>query len=151
MDLNSRSSNPSLTPNLVYLDGVWKNNNDNVELVSDSGKIILTYYAKSINIVASGNGQNATVQELKTPKNISGKSSGSGSGSNDKENNNIITPIEGKNLNNTNHALDLDKKGSVIVDKQRLYNIGLYEDYQPRSLVIDIEGSGFKLYTFTFG
>ena len=149
MDLNSRSSNTSLTPNLVYLDGVWKNNNDNVELVSDSGKIILTYYAKSINIVASGNGQNATVQELKTPKNISGKSSGSGS--NDQENNDIITPIEGGNLNNINHAIDLDKKGSVIVDKQRLYNIGLYEDYQPRSLVIDIEGSGFKLYTFTFG
>ena len=148
LDINGRNTNTSLTPNLVYLDGVWKNNNDNVELVSDSGKIILTYYAKSINIVASGNGQNATIQESETAKNIRGISSRS---SGDQENDKISTPIGGQNLDNINHALDLDKKGSVIADKQRLYNIGLYDDYQPRSVVIDIEGSGFKLYTFTFG
>ena len=151
LDINSRNSNTSLTPNLAYLDGVWKNNNDNVELVSDSGKIILTYYAKSINIVASGNGQNATVQESETDKNIRGRSSSSSSSSSDQENDKKSTPTGGQNLDNINHALDLDKKGSVIVDKQRLYNIGLYDDYQPRSVVIDIEGSGFKLYTFTFG
>ncbi len=143
---SSSSGNISFISNLVYLDGIWKNNNDNVELVSDSGKIVLTYYAKSINIVASGNGQNATVQEPDNDKNINGSSSSGG-----EENNNISTPVEDQNLNNTNHALDLDKKGSVIVDKQRLYNIGLYDDYQPRSVVIDIEGSGFKLYAFTFG
>jgi thiol-disulfide isomerase/thioredoxin len=140
--------NTSLIPNLVYLDGVWKNNNDNVELVSDRGKIVLTYYAKSINIVASGNGQNATVQESHNIKNISGSNSTGGGG---EESNNVSTYAGDQNLNNTNHALDLDKKGSVIVDKQRLYNIGLYDDYQPRSVVIDIEGSGLKLYTFTFG
>lgn len=150
LEINHRISNTSFTPNLVYLDGVWKNNNDNVELVSDSGKIILTYYAKSINIVASGNGQNATVQELENTKIISGNSSSSSSSSGEK-NNNISTPAKDQNLNNINHALDLDKKGSVIIDKQRLYNIGLYDDYQPRSVVIDIEGKGFKLYTFTFG
>ena len=123
-----------------------------MELVSDSGKIILTYYAKSINIVASGNGQNATVQESEIAKNIRGiSSSSSSSSSGDQENDKISTPIGGQNLDNINHALDLDKKGSVIADKQRLYNIGLYDDYQPRSVVIDIEGSGFKLYTFTFG
>lgn len=150
LDINSKSGNTSFIPNLVYLDGVWKNNNDNVELVSDSGKIILTYYAKSINIVASGSGQNAKVQEPGNYNNISGNSSSSSS-SGVEENNNISTPVEDQNLNSPNHALDLDKKGSVIVDKQRLYNIGLYDDYQSRSVVIDIEGSGFKLYTFTFG
>ena len=155
LNINSKSSNTSFIPNLVYLDGVWKNNNDNVELVSDSGKIILTYYAKSINIVASGNGQNAKVQEPDNYKNINGNSSSSSSVVVVvvvvEKNNSISTLVEDRNLNSTNHALDLDKMGSVIVDKQRLYNIGLYEDYQPRSVVIDIEGSGFKLYTFTFG
>ena len=62
------------------MDGVWKNNNDNVELVSDSGKIILTYYGKAINIVASGNGQKAIVYESINKRNNSG---GSLSGSND--------------------------------------------------------------------
>ena len=87
------------------MDGVWKNNNDNVELVSDSGKIVPTYYAKSNNIVASGNGHNATVQEPDNDKNISGNSNRSGG----EENNNISTPAEDQNLNNTNHALDLQK------------------------------------------
>ncbi|WP_231129127.1 thioredoxin family protein [Candidatus Nitrosocosmicus hydrocola] len=146
LDINNSggpSSNTSFVPNMVYLDGVWKNNNDNVELVSDSGKIILTYYAKSINIVASGTGQIATVQDIDNNRNISGYSI--------KDNNNYTTRIENLNLNNTNHALDLDKNESVIVDEQRLYNIGLYDEYRQRSVVIDIEGSGFKLYTFTFG
>jgi thiol-disulfide isomerase/thioredoxin len=148
LDANTSSENTSYIPNLVYLDGIWKNNNDNVELVSDKGKIILTYYAKSINIVASGNGQEAKVQGLDNNKNIS---SSSNNNNNDKSGNNNLDGSKEKNLNNTNNALDLDKNGSVIVDKQRLYNIGLYDDYQPRSVMIDISGSGFKLYTFTFG
>ena len=147
LDTNNSSENTSYIPNLVYLDGIWKNNNDNVELVSDKGKIILTYYAKSINIVASGNGQEATVQGLDN-----NRSASSSSNSSDRsDNNNNKDGSEEKNLNNINNALDLDDKGSVIVDKQRLYNIGLYDDYQPRSVMIDISGSGFKLYTFTFG
>jgi len=142
------SGNTSFKSNLVYLDGIWKNNNDNVELVSDKGKIILTYYAKSINIVASGNGQEATVQGFDSNRTVSSNSNNSRIGAGD--NNNIID-LEVQNIGNTNNALDLDKNGNVIVDKQRLYNIGLYDDYQPRSVMIDIEGSGFKLYTFTFG
>lgn len=157
LDANTGSDNTSFIPNLVYLDGIWKNNNDNVELVSDKGKIILTYYAKSINIVASGNGQEATVLGLDNNRIVSSNNSGivgEGGGSgrdNIINNNNNITGSKGENLNNTNKALDLDKNGSAKVDKQRLYNIGLYDDYQPRSVIINIEGSGFKLYTFTFG
>ena len=37
-----------------YMDGMWKNNNDGMKLVSDSGKIILNFNAKQVNIVASG-------------------------------------------------------------------------------------------------
>jgi len=37
------------------MDGMWKNNNDGMELISDSGKIVLHYNAKQVNIVAANN------------------------------------------------------------------------------------------------
>lgn len=40
--------------NYFYLDGTWKNLEDRMTLVSESGRIILPYYAKQVNIVASG-------------------------------------------------------------------------------------------------
>lgn len=43
-----------ISPNLVYLEGRWKNNADNMELDSDSGVVVLHYLAKNVNIVASG-------------------------------------------------------------------------------------------------
>ena len=36
-----------------YMDGMWKNNHDGMKLVSDTGKIILNFNAKQVNIVAS--------------------------------------------------------------------------------------------------
>lgn len=124
-NLNNITSSSSFAPNVVYLDGQWKNNKDNMELASDTGKIFLTYYAKSVNIVASGNGQKATIVQ-NTPQNAADDSK--------------------------NNALDIDKNSnSVIINKQRLYNIGLYKDYGIRLIEIDIHGKGFQLYTFTFG
>ena len=38
-----------------YMEGMWKNNNDGMKLVSDSGKIVLNFNAKQVNIVADGN------------------------------------------------------------------------------------------------
>src|SRR4029079_15184519 len=39
----------ALEPNIVYLQGMWKNNPDNMELAGDSGRIVLVYSAKSAN------------------------------------------------------------------------------------------------------
>jgi thiol-disulfide isomerase/thioredoxin len=50
------SENATITPNRIYLDGVWKNNADNMELQSAEGRIVLSYSAKSVNIVAGGSG-----------------------------------------------------------------------------------------------
>ncbi|HXT84811.1 MAG TPA: redoxin domain-containing protein [Verrucomicrobiae bacterium] len=123
--INNITASSAFSPNVVYLDGKWKNNQDNMELVSDTGKIFLTYYAKSVNIVASGNGQKATIVQT-APQNAADDSK--------------------------NNALDIDKNNnSVIINKQRLYNIGLYKDYGIRLIEIDIHGNGFQLYTFTFG
>ena len=44
-----------LRPNSFYLDGVWKNLSDSMTLSSNSGKIVLQYTAKQVNIVSSGN------------------------------------------------------------------------------------------------
>ena len=43
-----------VVPNKVYLQGVWKSNRDNMELISDTGKVVLDYNAKAVNIVAAG-------------------------------------------------------------------------------------------------
>jgi thiol-disulfide isomerase/thioredoxin len=46
-----------IKPNVIYLDGTWKNNADNMELQSNTGSIALVYSAKSANMVAGGNGE----------------------------------------------------------------------------------------------
>src|SRR5918996_1908472 len=46
-----------IKPNVIYLDGIWKNNADNMELQSETGRIALVYSAKSINMVAGGTGE----------------------------------------------------------------------------------------------
>jgi len=51
-----------IIPNVIYLDGTWKNNADNMELQSETGRIALVYSAKSVNMVAGGNGK-VTVSE----------------------------------------------------------------------------------------
>lgn len=47
----------SIIPNAIYLSGEWKNDADSMELQSSTGKIVLSYSAKSVNIVAGGQGQ----------------------------------------------------------------------------------------------
>ena len=93
-------SNTNLQPNIVYLDGQWKNNRDNIELQGNSGSIILTYYAKAVNIVASGKGQTGTVTEDGNSK----------------------IPIK-------SIGTDLNKDGKFILNGQRLYNLALHDSY----------------------
>jgi thiol-disulfide isomerase/thioredoxin len=111
-----------LKPNVIYLEGEWKNNVDSMELVGKNGKIILDYSAKSINIVAGGEGE-ITVMEF-------GKD------------NQTINPYSGN---------DLDSEGKLTIDGQRLYNIGSHQDYGNHQITIDVSGTGFRIYTFTFG
>jgi thiol-disulfide isomerase/thioredoxin len=111
-----------LKPNVIYLEGVWKNNADSMELVGKDGKIILDYSAKSINIVAGGEGE-ITVMEFGRDNQTSNPYSGN----------------------------DLDSEGKLTIDGQRLYNIGSHQDYGNHQIAIDVSGTGFRIYTFTFG
>jgi thiol-disulfide isomerase/thioredoxin len=46
-----------LNENNFYMEGTWKNLEDRMVLVSDSGRIILPYFAKEVNIVSGGNSE----------------------------------------------------------------------------------------------
>ena len=44
-----------IVTNTVYLQGAWKSSRDYMELMSDTGKVVLNYNTKVVNIVAAGN------------------------------------------------------------------------------------------------
>ncbi len=114
--------NTSFNPDIVYLDGLWKNNPDNMELQSNTGHIVLTYNARAVNIVAGGHGQQGIVTEDGATK--------------------ILNNSLGK---------DLTQDGKFVLDGQRLYNLALHNNYGSHSIIINVSGKGFQLYTFTFG
>ncbi|MBA3977728.1 MAG: redoxin domain-containing protein [Nitrosopumilus sp.] len=112
----------SIKPNTIYLEGQWKNNPDNMEFQGDTGgRIILNYTAKSVNLVAGGKG-NGTVYE------------------------------DGAFLSNNSRGIDLGNDSKFTIDGPRLYNIVNHQSYSgSHLLVIDVKGTGFQAYTFTFG
>jgi thiol-disulfide isomerase/thioredoxin len=118
-------STTNFSPHIVYLQGKWKNNPDNMELQSDAGRIVLTYYGKSVNIIAEGKGGGVV--------------------SNDKEG------AAAALTSNNSLGADLSSDGSFRIDGQRLYNLAIHNNYTAHSIVIDVKGKGFQFYTFTFG
>jgi thiol-disulfide isomerase/thioredoxin len=62
VDYSLAKIDSDIKPNVIYLDGIWKNNVDNMELQSETGRVALVYSAKSVNMVAGGNGE-VTVSE----------------------------------------------------------------------------------------
>jgi thiol-disulfide isomerase/thioredoxin len=121
-------SNTNFKPHIVYLEGKWKNNPDNMELQDDTGRIVLTYYAKSVNIIAGGNGGGVV--------------------SNDEE---IGRGAAAASKSNNSRGEDLSFDGSFRIDGQRLYNLDIHNNYSAHYIVIDVKGKGFQFYTFTFG
>jgi thiol-disulfide isomerase/thioredoxin len=59
--------------NNFYMEGTWKNLEDRMVLVSDSGRIILPYFAKEVNIVSGGNSElEILLDGAKIPEHYSG-------------------------------------------------------------------------------
>ena len=108
--------------NNVYLEGKWKNNADNMELVSEEGSIVLKFDAKNVNIVAgSEKGSEASIL------------------------------LDNNYVNDKNKGSDANDKSMAAINNERLYSLVNTEDYGQHSLKINIKESGFKIYTFTFG
>ncbi len=71
--------NSEIKPDVIHLEGKWKNNSDHMELQSNNGSIILKYNSKSVNIVAGGKGNFTVTQDGNLIKNnLSKDSSGNG-------------------------------------------------------------------------
>jgi thiol-disulfide isomerase/thioredoxin len=121
-------SNPNFKPSIVYLQGNWKNNPDNMELQNDTGRIILLYYAKSVNIIAGGSGRGVVI--------------------NDKED---ATATAATTTSNKSLGKDLSSDSIFKIDHQRLYNLSIHNNYAAHYIIIDVNGKGFQFYTFTFG
>lgn len=120
--VNYTKPTSNLKPNVIYLQGLWKNNPDSMELIGPDGKIILSYSSKSVNIVAGGKGEIIVKEDGKNTQ-----------------------------TNNTFKGNDLDTEGKLNINGQRLYNIADHGDYGNHHIEINAKGSGLKLYTFTFG
>jgi thiol-disulfide isomerase/thioredoxin len=120
-------STTNFKPHIIYLQGKWKNNPDSMELQNDNGRIVLTYYAKSVNIIAGGKGGGVVFND----EGIEGAAA-------------ALT-------SNNSLGEDLSSDGSFRIDGQRLYNLAIHNNYTAHSIVIDVKGKGFQFYTFTFG
>jgi thiol-disulfide isomerase/thioredoxin len=110
----------TITPNRIYLDGEWKNNADHMELQSEHGRIVLSYSAKAVNIVAGGSGE-------------------------------LHISEDGSELTAGSRGSDVSEDGTITINGQKLYNLAMHEGYGKHQIVIDVEGEGFQIYTFTFG
>jgi thiol-disulfide isomerase/thioredoxin len=130
-------SNANFKPSIVYLQGKWKNNFDNMELQNETGRIALVYYAKSINIVAGGKGEGIVSNDNDDKSAAGGHRQAGG---------NSTTNISDNSL-----GQDLSSDGSFRIDGQRLYNLAIHNSYAAHYILIDVKGKGFQFYTFTFG
>jgi len=99
-----------------------------MELQNDTGRIVLIYYAKSVNIIAGGRGGGVVFND---------EGIGGGAAAASKSNNSL--------------GQDLSSDGSFRIDGQRLYNLAIHNIYTTHCIVIDVKGKGFQFYTFTFG
>ncbi|MBI2523537.1 thioredoxin family protein [Candidatus Woesearchaeota archaeon] len=107
--------------NYAYLGGTWKINNDDSELISDEGKIILPYSAKVLNIVA-GSEQGSEIEVF----------------------------VDNEPLNKENKGSDMKLNDPTKINDFKLYNLIDFE-YGTYTVQINIKGKGFKINTFTFG
>ncbi|MDQ3902657.1 MAG: thioredoxin family protein [Thermoproteota archaeon] len=132
-------SDMSLKPSIVYLHGSWKNNPDNMELQSDTGRIAFIYYAKSVNMVAGGKGEGIVINDNDNDEHSVAGANGQ------------VVLSASANMSNKSLGQDLSQNGSFTIDGQRLYNLAMHDDYNAHFIIIDVKGKGFQLYTFTFG
>ncbi len=111
-------------PNLAYLSGSWYDAPDSV-IGFNGSRVYLIYTAKSVNIVASGNGNQSAV----------------------------TIKLDGRGLNQSCLGSDdvlANGNATATIGAARLYNLVSAPSYGTHTLEIDA-GPSFRLYTFTFG
>lgn len=129
----SSNSTSNIKPSTIYLEGQWKNNPDDIELQSDTGRILLNYTSKSVNLVTGNNGNNGNDK--------------------DKSQSQVTIYDDHSLISNQSKGIDVGNNSKFIVNEPRLYNIINHQAYSnnSHSLLIDIKGKGLQAYVFTFG
>lgn len=109
--------------NEVYIEGAWYNDADHLKLESAKGRIVLSYRARDVNIVAGALGEGAKMK----------------------------VRLDGKPLEDGSRGRDINAEGVAEVGVFDLYNVVAADEYGPHTLEIEIEGPGFCAYALTFG
>lgn len=107
-----------------YPVGDWKNYDDRMELISETGSIKLLYNAKEVNIVTDGD---AKLEIL-----LDGEP--------------VPTEYTGSDLSSSSSSSSM-----LSVSEPNLYNIISSEKSSTHELEIKIVGKGFQIFTYTFG
>jgi thiol-disulfide isomerase/thioredoxin len=112
-----------ISPDIIYLHGLWKSNSDGLELVGDTGSIALLFQASEVNIVADS--ENQGVMDVRI-------------------NGGFVLPEQaGEDLEFS------EERSFVIVDKPQLYNV-IDGDHDLYLLELNVK-KGFSFNAFTFG
>jgi len=107
----------------VYVQGLWHNGQDYLELRGGKGRLVLIYKAKVVNIVAGAMGAEVLIK----------------------------IRVDGQPVSGVSRGKDVTPQGEVRVGPFDLYNIISDREYGTHRLEIEIEGPGFAAYAFTFG
>ncbi|HIH42418.1 TPA: hypothetical protein HA246_02120, partial [Candidatus Woesearchaeota archaeon] len=115
-----------------YFDGDWLNNNDNTELKSANGKLVLKFAANEVNLVAGAD------KEIAVKVKIDGK------------------PVELKNKGAHVEIADKNSINGINNDIMKikafdLYNIYSSSDYGSHVIELEAIEPGLMVYSFTFG
>jgi hypothetical protein len=103
-----------------------------MELQNDTGRIVLLYYSKSVNIIAGGRGGGIVTNDKETEGGAPAATAAAAA-------------------SNKSLGEGLSSDGSFRIDGQRLYNLAIHNNYAAHYTLIDVKGKGFQFYTFTFG
>lgn len=58
---------------------------------------------------------------------------------------------DGASVTAESRGSDVSEDGQLVINNQRLYNIAKHGQYGEHTIVLDVKGRGFQIYTFTFG
>jgi len=113
----------TIEPNVIYLDGLWKNNKDNLEAKEVGTSILLNYIANDVNIVAMDGDAELEVF------------------------------IDGSYITSEAAGTDVEFDGErafIEINEPRLYNL-VDSSYERHTLKLKASKSGFSFHAFTFG
>jgi thiol-disulfide isomerase/thioredoxin len=114
----------SIRDNLIYLEGHWMSNPEDIEATGESSSIHLKFKAKSANIVGSSDMDSR-----------------------------LYVYIDGEYIEGSVAGDDVvfdNGKAFIVINEPRLYNI-FRGEYSTHTLKLTAEDSGFKFNAFTFG